>query len=130
MAKGFGLSKIPKEFVDYHLELKIRMNDDSELLVGTAILQVPHLKHRDYEDAIAVSATAEFLTGGYAPTEVNQIFVFTGKSRRFVDRIELREWQDSPCQTNSLNSTEQSLIAIAYNQCKIKLSLLPRPVVA
>lgn len=126
MRRGFG-KKPPERFVNFILEIKTRMKDDSELLLGTASLRVPEIKNRQYEKAIAISAATKFLLHG-APKGANQIFIFTSTGR-FVDRIELREWEGE-CEKNILEDEQQSLMDIAYNLCQIELSLLPRPVVA
>lgn len=126
MRRGFG-KKPSEQFVDFILEIKTRMNDDSELLLGTTILRVPEIKNRSYERAIAVSAATKFLLDD-APKGANQIFIFT-RTGRFIDRIELREWEGE-CETNILGDEHQSLMEIAYNLCQIEVSLLPRPIVA
>ena len=104
------------------------MRDNSELLLGTASLRVPEIKDRSVEKAIAISATTYYLLEK-APKNANQIFLFT-HTGRFVDRIELQEWDDGDCQKTALEDREQSLLAIAYESCQIEVTLLPRPIVA
>lgn len=125
--KGFGRKK-ETAFVGFLLEIKTRMRDDSELLLGTATLRVPEMKDRSIEKAIAISASAHYLLEK-APKNANQIFLFT-RTSRFVDRIELQEWDDGSCEKTAIKDREQSLLAIAYETCQIEVNILPRPIVA
>ncbi|HBE35929.1 MAG TPA: hypothetical protein DD990_32680 [Cyanobacteria bacterium UBA11368] len=127
--KGFGKKHAePPKFAMFQAEIKTRMRDNSELLLGTATLRVPAMKDRSVEKAIAISATTYYLLEK-APKNANQIFLFT-HTGRFVDRIELQEWDDGDCQKTALEDREQSLLAIAYETCQIEVNLLPRPIVA
>lgn len=125
--KGFGRKK-ETAFVEFVLEIKTRMRDNSELLLGTATLRVPAMKDRSVEGAIAISAATHYLLEK-APENANQIFLFT-RTGRFVDRIELQEWDDGNCEKTAIKDREQSLLAIAYETCQIEVTLLPRPIVA
>lgn len=125
--KGFGRKK-ETAFVEFVLEIKTRMRDNSELLLGTATLRVPAMKDRSVESAIAISAATHYLLEK-APKNANQIFLFT-RTGRFVDRIELQEWDDGNCEQTALEDKEQDLLAIAYAACQIEETLLDRPVVA
>ena len=127
MGKGFS-KQVPPNFAIFQLEIKTRMRDNSELLLGTASLRVPEIKDRSVEKAIAISAATHYLLEK-APKNANQIFLFT-HTGRFVDRIELREWDDGNCEKTALEDCEQNLLAIAYESCRIEVTLLPRPIVA
>lgn len=128
MPKGFGKKQEPPRYAMFQVEIKTRMRDNSELLLGTATLRIPEMKDRSVEKAIAISAATHYLLEK-APKNANQIFLFT-RTGRFVDRIELQEWDDGNCEQTALEDKEQDLLAIAYASCEIKINLLNRPVVA
>lgn len=97
--KGFAPPKIeqPKPRIQYRVELKRCMRDDSELDLGELVFDVPDLKNRNQADNLAVLLTGAWLRlAEEAKTKgVNQAFLFRVKHDTFIERLELQEFTDT-----------------------------------
>lgn len=94
--KGFLEPKQEIKYLRYRIELKKRfLTDNSELDIGVILLDVPELPRREFTHELAILWCGTYLQCSECKSKgANQAFLFTEKSDRIIERIELNEFHD------------------------------------
>lgn len=151
--KGFGCKAAPQlEYQLYTAELKRRyLTDNSEMLLGTATIQVPKAMHdlpkaaalryrtgqastkREVWDAFAQAVCYCILCSKEGEKRgLNQIFLFDNRWE-LLERVETNAWEEgdsSPTHQNPLDDKTAAIAWEAFKRCKVQVDWLDIPVVA
>jgi len=127
---GKGFAPPPKiEYRHYYCEVKRRMPDDSELLLGTVTLYVPSKPSiaLNSHGLASITATRKLLELE-TRIKANQIFVFLESDKRFIDRIELNAYDGG--EITEITPEAERVLNEIYDQCKFQENIFKVPVVA
>lgn len=141
MTKGFAPPKpqVNEQYQCYTAELKKRfLTDDSELLLGTALVKVPkrlsdptaQAYKRQVWDAFAKAVAYHMMFLEESQQRgVNQIFTFTNKGW-LLDRVELNPWAETNSESGEVEEMADSdfnLIQMAVSHCQFSIEWLELP---